>query len=139
MKKVNIAKGEELSASQMLSNRTDSDFDEVDRAVKEIIEDVRKRGDEAVYYYMHKFGGPTKEQMGPLRVSDEEIQAAYDSCEPEVISAFEKAAENIRSFHRHQLTSTWSYTEGNDIMLGQLIRPIKNVGVYIPGGTAAYP
>ncbi|MGI6206065.1 MAG: histidinol dehydrogenase [Anaerovoracaceae bacterium] len=139
MKRINIQKGSELEASQMLSNRTDSDFDEVDRSVKEIVEDVRKRGDEAVYYYMHKFGGPSKEQMGPLRVTSEEIQQAYDSCEPEVISAFEKAAENIRRFHQHQLNKTWSYTEGKNIMLGQLIRPIKNVGVYIPGGTAAYP
>ncbi len=136
MKIVNIAKGSELSASQMLSNRTDSDFDDVDRTVKEVIEDVRKRGDEAVFYYMHKFGGPTKEQMGQLRVTEEEIQEAYVACEPDVISAFEKAADNIRRFHKHQLNETWSYREGNGIMLGQIIRPIKNVGVYIPGGSA---
>ena len=131
-----IKKGDELSASRMLSNRTDSDFEEVDKVVKEIIEDVRVRGDEALYYYMHKFGGPDHDQMGNLRVSEAEIQQAYDDCESRVIEAFEKAAENIREFHSHQLFSTWTYKKGKDIVLGQLIRPISNVGVYIPGGTA---
>ncbi len=136
MKIIEIKKGDELSASQMLSNRTDSDFEEIDRTVREVIEDVRVRGDEALYHYMHKFGGPSKEQMGNLRVTDAEVQQAYEECEPRVIEAFEKAAENIREFHSHQLVSTWSYKKGKDIVLGQLIRPIKNVGVYIPGGTA---
>ena len=136
MKIIEIKKGDELSASQMLSNRTDSDFEEIDRTVREVIEDVRVRGDEALYHYMHKFGGPSKEQMGDLRVTDAEVQQAYEECEPRVIEAFEKAAENIREFHSHQLVSTWSYKKGKDIVLGQLIRPIKNVGVYIPGGTA---
>ena len=66
MKIAEIRKGDELSASQMLSNRADSDFEEVDKTVKEIIEDVRARGDDAVYHYMHKFGGLSREQMGPL-------------------------------------------------------------------------
>lgn len=136
MKIAEIKKGEELSASQFLSNRTDSDFREVDETVREIIEDVRKRGDEALYYYMHRFGGPSREVMGPLRVSEEEILQAYEECEPRVIRAFEKAAENIREFHSHQLASTWTYKKGHDIVLGQLVRPIRNAGVYIPGGTA---
>ena len=136
MKIAEIRKGDELSASQMLSNRADSDFEEVDKTVKEIIEDVRARGDDAVYHYMHKFGGPSREQMGPFRVTDEEVVQAYENCEPRVIEAFKKAAENIREFHSHQLMSTWSYKKGKGIVLGQLIRPIQNVGVYIPGGTA---
>ena len=136
MKIAEIRKGDELSASQMLSNRADSDFEEVDKTVKEIIEDVRARGDDAVYHYMHKFGGPSREQMGPFRVTDEEVEQAYENCEPRVIEAFKKAAENIREFHSHQLMSTWSYKKGKGIVLGQLIRPIQNVGVYIPGGTA---
>lgn len=136
MKIAEIKKGDELTASGMLSNRTDSDFEAVDRTVKEVVDDVRARGDEALYYYTEKFGGPSKADMGNLRVSEEELQEAYDSCEPEVISAIEKAAENIREFHSHQLVSTWTYEKGKNIVLGQLIRPIKNVGVYIPGGTA---
>ncbi len=139
MKIVTVKKGEELNATAVLSNRTDSDFDAIDKVVKEVIEDVRVRGDEALYHYMHKFGGPDKEAMGPLRVTQQELEEAYQSVEPEVISAFETAAKNIRSFHEHQLTETWSYREGEDILLGQLIRPIRNAGVYIPGGTAAYP
>lgn len=136
MKIAEIKKGEELLATRLLSNRTEGDFREVDETVKTIIEDVRERGDEALYYYMHKFGGPDRETMGSLRVTEEEIQQAYEACEPRVISAFEKAAENIWEFHSHQLFSTWSYKKGHDILLGQLVRPVKNVGVYIPGGTA---
>ena len=136
MKITKIRKGQELSASQMLSNRTDSDFREIDETVRKIADDVRARGDEAVYEYMHRFGGPSKEQMGDFRVSEEEIQQAFRECEPRVIEAFQKAAENIREFHEHQLISSWSYEKGHNILLGQLIRPIRNVGVYIPGGTA---
>ncbi len=139
MKIVTVKKGEELNATSVLSNRTDSDFDAIDKVVKEVIEDVRVRGDEALYHYMHKFGGPDKEAMGSLRITPRELEEAYESVEPEVIAAFETAAKNIRSFHEHQLTKTWSYREGEDILLGQLIRPIRNAGVYIPGGTAAYP
>lgn len=139
MKTLIVKKGEELEAARILSNRTDDDFDAVDATVKEVIARVRAEGDDALYYYSEKFGGPGKAETGSLRVTEEELEEAYRSVEPEVIAALELAAENIRSFHEKQLQKTWSYTKGDNIMLGQLIVPIQNVGVYVPGGTAAYP
>ncbi|MEI3500652.1 MAG: histidinol dehydrogenase [Anaerovoracaceae bacterium] len=139
MKTLIVKKGEELKAARILSNRTDDDFDAVDATVKEVIARVRAEGDDALYYYSEKFGGPGKTETGPLRVTKEELEEAYRSVEPEVTAALELAAENIRSFHEKQLQKTWSYTKGDNIMLGQLIVPIQNVGVYVPGGTAAYP
>lgn len=139
MKTLIVKKGEELKAARILSNRTDDDFDAVDATVKEVIARVRAEGDDALYYYSEKFGGPGKTETGPLRVTEEELKEAYRSVEPEVTAALELAAENIRSFHEKQLQKTWSYTKGDNIMLGQLIVPIQNVGVYVPGGTAAYP
>ncbi len=139
MKKLIVKKGEELSAAGILSNRTDDDFDSIDATVKEVIARVREEGDTALHYYSEKFGGPGKDAVGELRVSEAELEDAYSSVEPEVIAALETAAENIRSFHEKQLQKTWSYTKGEDIMLGQLILPIQNAGVYVPGGTAAYP
>ena len=139
MKTLIVKKGEELKAARILSNRTDDDFDAVDATVKEVIARVRAEGDDALYYYSEKFGGPGKAETGPLRVTEEELEEAYRSVEPEVNAALELAAENIRSFHEKQLQKTWSYTKGDNIMLGQLIVPIQNVGVYVPGGTAAYP
>ena len=136
MKIVRIKKGQEADAVSFLSNRTDEDFEEIDAAVKEIISGVRRGGDDSLYHFTEKFGGPGREIIGQLRVTEEELKEAYDSVEPEVISSFEKAAANIRSFHEKQKMTTWTYNEGHDIMLGQLIVPIQNVGVYIPGGTA---
>ena len=139
MKTLIVKKGEELEAARILSNRTDDDFDAVDATVKEVIARVRAEGDDALYYYSEKFGGPGKAETGPLRVTEEELEEAYRSVEPEVTAALELAAENIRSFHEKQLQKTWSYTKGDNIMLGQLIVPIQNVGVYVPGGKAVYP
>lgn len=136
MKIIEIKKGDELSAAGFLSNRTDSDFDEIDKSVKEIIAGVKKDGDKALHYYSEKFGGPGEKQIKQLRVSQEEIEDAYNSVEQEFINTLNKAAANIRAFHEKQLQKTWRYEEGNGILLGQLIRPIKNVGVYVPGGTA---
>lgn len=136
MKKEFIKKGKEAEAVSFLSNRTDDDFDAIDASVKEIISKVREKGDSAVYELTEKYGGASKDVIGDLRVSDAEIDEAWNAVGSEIIKTFELAAENIRRFHEKQLQKTWSYTEGNDIMLGQLIRPVKNVGITIPGGSA---
>lgn len=136
MKLEYIKKGREADAIRLLSNRTEEDFERIDASVKEIISSVRKEGDSALYELTEKYGGPSKEIIGDLRVSESEIKQAYDAVEPDVLRSFELAAENIRSFHEKQLQKTWSYKTGNDILLGQLIRPVKNVGITIPGGSA---
>lgn len=136
MQIIRIAKGDELKATASLSNRTDEDFDEIDESVKEIIKEVRRDGDAALFRLNEKFGGPSKEKMPSLRVTEQEINEGYESVEKDIIEAYRIAAENIRSFHEKQKLESWSYEKGNGIRLGQLIRPISDVGITIPGGAA---
>ncbi len=136
MKILNVKKGEEAEAVKALPNRTDEDFRDIDSRVAEIISEVRAKGDEALYGFTEKFGGPSKEKMGSLRVSREEIDEAYESVEDEVKRAFGTASSNIRAFHEKQKQDTWKYSSGKDIVLGQLLRPIENVGICVPGGSA---
>jgi histidinol dehydrogenase len=102
-------------------------------AVKEIISDVRKNGDRALRELTEKFDGTLLESFA---VSPVEIEEAYQVVDPSIIR---EAAENIRSFHEKQLRPSWMVTEENGTMLGQKITPLDSVGVYVPGGTAAYP
>ncbi|MGN1349597.1 MAG: histidinol dehydrogenase [Anaerovoracaceae bacterium] len=127
----NISKGEEAAAAELLGNRTEEDFEAVDRTVKEIIADVRANGDEAIYRYNRKFSGWDGTD---LRVSEEEIREAMDAVEPEMMEALKLAAANIREFHQKQLAETWTYERKPGVTLGQLIRPIQNIGVTVPGG-----
>ncbi len=136
MQIVRIKKGEESRASALLSNRTDSDFEQVDATVREVIETVRAEGDAAVRRFTEQFGGAARDILTDFRVSESEMEEAWAATEDHVKAAFEEAAANIRSFHEHQLQETWTYEKEGGIMLGQLIRPIRHVGVYIPGGAA---
>lgn len=108
----------------------------VEATVAEIIADVRKNGDEALRRYAMKFD---RADITDLEVTKEEIQQAYDSVDPEFIKILETAAENIRAFHKHQIRSGFVCDPRDGVVLGQKIIPIARVGLYIPGGTAAYP
>jgi histidinol dehydrogenase len=109
---------------------------EVEAAVSEILENVRKSGDAAVKAYLEKFDNVRLEN---LRVPQAEIDAAYDSCDREFIRILETAAENIRGFHELQLREGFHWAKGNGILVGQRVLPLEKVGIYVPGGTAAYP
>lgn len=108
----------------------------VENIVKDIIENVRENGDKALLEYNRKFD---KAETDELEVSAEEIQAAYDSTDPELIRVMEEAAQNIRDFHSHQKRNSFIISEKDGIVLGQKVMPIQRAGVYVPGGTAAYP
>ncbi|MEB3103163.1 histidinol dehydrogenase [Ferviditalea candida] len=105
-------------------------------AVKEIIERVRLEGDLAVRHYTEKFD---RVAVGELRVEQEEIRAAYEKVEADFLEAIREAAANIRAFHEKQKRHTWMDLQPDGAILGQLIRPLRRVGVYVPGGKAAYP
>lgn len=105
--------------------------------VRRIVNDVRKRGDEALIEWTKKIDGV--DLAGNFVVSEEKISAAKKFVEPEVLAALERAAENIRRFHTEQLPHSWITWRGENSMLGQAIIPLERVGVYVPGGTAAYP
>jgi len=111
---------------------------EVEDSVKEILAAVRKRGDEAVIDYTERFDGVllTPEEM---RVSEDEVLAAYDRVSDEEVEALRLAAERIARFHERQLPQSWFFQEETGAFLGQRVLPLDAVGVYVPGGKAAYP
>ena len=104
--------------------------------VSDIIADVRKNGDKALYAYAEKFD---KAQLSSLEVSPEEIDEAFASVEPRFLQILRDAAENIRVFHRAQKKNSFIINEKPGVIIGQKVIPIEKVGLYVPGGTAAYP
>lgn len=104
--------------------------------VADIIADVKENGDTAVKAYCAKFD---KAELTSLEVTTEEIQEAISQVEPEFLDILREAAENIRSFHSRQVRNSFVIADKPGIVLGQKITPIEKVGVYVPGGTAAYP
>lgn len=108
----------------------------VQDAVSAIIADVAARGDDALFEYARRFDGA---ELSALEVSREEIDAAYDAVDPEFRAVLERAAENIRAYHRHELQEPFQFQKEDGTILGMKITPIENVGLCIPGRTAAYP
>lgn len=104
--------------------------------VKNILSDIRTRGDEALREYTEKFD---RVQLASFSVTEEEIAEAYKTVDEDFVAIVREAAENIRFFHEKQLRPSWMTTEENGTILGQKITPLDSVGVYVPGGTAAYP
>ena len=111
---------------------------EVDVAgiVADIIADVRARGDAALYEYCEKFD---KVKLDALEVSPEEFDAATRAVEPAFLEVLETAAANIRAFHEKQVRNSFILTGDNGVVMGQKVTPLDRVGLYVPGGTAAYP
>ena len=108
----------------------------VDAIVADILENVRQNGDAAVKAYTEKFDGKAPEK---LQISREEIKELMKQCEPNFLEALERAAENIRDFHKRQKQQSWLDTKANGVILGQRVRGLARAGIYVPGGTAAYP
>ena len=108
----------------------------VEAIVADIIADVRTNGDKAVLAYDLKFD---KAELTTLLVSQAEIDEAFATVDPEFLAILEQAAENIRNFHSKQVRSSFVIADKPGIVLGQKVTPIEKVGVYVPGGTAAYP
>ena len=104
--------------------------------VKGIIEDVKANGDSALKAYCEKFDKVT---LDCLEVTKEEIDMAIASVDPELIRVMEKAKENIYAFHKRQVRNSFVMQEEDGVVMGQRITPIERVGLYVPGGTAAYP
>jgi histidinol dehydrogenase len=104
--------------------------------VKAIIEEVRVRGDEAVREYTEKYDDS---YLDTFSVSQKEFDEAFQEIDQSLVEVIKEAAENIRSYHMKQLRPSWMTTEENGTILGQKITPLDSVGVYVPGGTAAYP
>ncbi|MBT2727504.1 histidinol dehydrogenase [Bacillus sp. ISL-75] len=127
-----------LKVSELISIKRsiEAGTSEQQEVVKKIIAEIRTRGDEALREYTEKFD---RVNLSSFSVTDKEIEAAYQQIDQRFISIVQEAAENIRAFHEKQLRPSWMTTEENGTVLGQKITPLDSVGVYVPGGTAAYP
>lgn len=106
--------------------------------VSAIIEDVRQRGDEAVIEYTRRFDG-VEVNAGALRVTEEMLRQSAERVEPQIVAALRVAIANVKTFHELQLEQSWEITPREGVWLGQRIAPLERVGLYVPGGTAAYP
>ncbi len=131
---IKILKYNEVENSEIFS-RAEINFN-VEEIVADIIYNVRKNGDKALYEYCEKFD---KAKLSNLLVTQEEIDNAVSVVEPKFIEILEKAASNIRKFHEKQLRNSFIINDENGIVIGQKVIPVDRAGLYVPGGTAAYP
>ncbi len=111
----------------------------VERVVREIIEDVRVRGDAALLEYTRRFDGLDAAHAAALQVDDDRLAAAFDALDAPQRDALEFASGRIHDYHRRQRQESWSYRDADGTLLGQQVTAIERVGVYVPGGKAAYP
>ena len=108
----------------------------VESIVTGIIENVKANGDKALFEYCEKFDKVT---LSSLEVTEKEIEEAFEIADPEFVKIVEEAAENIRAFHEKQVRNSFIISENDGVITGQKVTPIEKVGLYVPGGTAAYP
>jgi len=137
MKIIHYQDAEFSQAVDRLVNRSELDLSNKDEVVRQILAEVKEGGDEAVLKFTWKFDGGNM-NLSDLRVTEEEVKRAYEQVTPEQESALRQAAENIRKFHQKQTQKSWQVEE-DGALLGQLVRPLETVGIYVPGGKAAYP
>ena len=111
----------------------------VQEAVTNIVNDVRSRGDEALIEYTNKFDRTSASTMADLELTQEQLQAALDGLDEKQRTALITAADRVRDYHEKQKQDSWQYTEADGTVLGQKVTPMDRVGIYVPGGKAAYP
>ena len=133
--RMEILKYDKETANDLIK-RSQADISEVLNIVSDILKDVKENKDEAVKRYTAKFD---KAELDDLQVSEDEIKEAYDNLDENLIEALKRASANIEKFHKAQIPEEWFMEVNTGITAGQIIRPINNVGCYIPGGRAAYP
>ena len=121
-----------------LLQRSPNHYGQYESAVAEIIETVKKGGDEALFSYTEKFDH-CKMDAAHIRVTREEIDEAYQKVDADFVEVMKKSAANIRAFHEKQLRNSWFDPKPDGTILGMKILPIASAGVYVPGGKAAYP
>lgn len=137
MRIVTLNKESKQNLLKDLLKRSPNQYGDYEAAVNEILNAVRKEGDNAVFSYTEKFD-KVRLTSETVRATREEIQEAYEKVEPSLIEVMKKARENIISFHEKQRQRSWFDAEDGKI-LGQKITPLNRVGVYVPGGKAVYP
>ena len=121
-----------------LLKRDPNNYGEYENTVREIVERIRKEGDTALFEYTRRFDGAA---MNPasIRVTEKEIREAMKEVDPALLAVMKKSMENIRRYHEKQLKNSWFDTQPDGTILGQKVTALESVGVYVPGGKAAYP
>ena len=138
MKIIKLTEETQQNLLKDLIKRSPDDYGPYEATVKEIVANVHENGDAALLGYTAKFD---KAELSPetMRVTEEEIKAAYDAVDPELLSVIRKAIKNIEEYHELQKRNSWITTKPDGSILGQKIAPVEYAGVYVPGGKAAYP
>lgn len=138
MRIVSLTQESKENLLENLLKRSPNHYGEFEGQVASIVEDVRKRRDEAVFEYTRKFD-KADISAANIRVTEEEITQAYEQVDPALVEIMKKALVNIRSYHEKQRKYSWFDSKPDGTMLGQKITPLDTVGVYVPGGKAVYP
>ncbi len=138
MRILHLDKDTKRSLLEELLKRSPNHYGQYEKSVKEILEEVKLRGDEAVFEYTERFDG-ARTDVSNIRVTSGEIEEAYRLTDDALIEVIRKALHNIRTYHEKQRQTSWFDSNPDGIILGQKITPLRRVGVYVPGGKAAYP
>lgn len=125
--------------AQKLNNRKEEISIEVNNAVNDIINDIRKNGNQALINYCRKFDGYQIKDENDFVVSNQEKEEALKQVDQDYIRILERTKQQITEFHKNQIDKSWSLYKDNGVIMGQMVRPIERVALYVPGGTAAYP
>ncbi len=138
MRRIRLDEASMENILESLLKRSPNQYDSYQDTVNEILNEVKEKGDEALFRYTKKFD---KAEITPdnIRVTKEEIQEAYAQVEASLVEVMKKSLANIQDFHKKQLRNSWIETREDGVILGQRITPLESVGVYVPGGKAAYP
>jgi len=133
-----IRRGEVRELLGQLAARSVALDAELMRLVASIVDDVRTRGDRALIDYTARFD-KVELQRSELRITEEQLRRSAQDVDKRVVQALREAIRNVRTFHQRQLEASWTIEPAAGIQLGQRITPLERVGLYVPGGTAAYP
>lgn len=139
MLKIVDYKGNLEAVANKLDSRKESVNKEVNEAVLKIIEDINTRGNEALFEYCLKFDGYKINNEADLIVSEAEKEEALQLVDADYLRILERTKDQITQFHKNQIDKSWSLFKDNGVIMGQMVRPIERVALYVPGGTASYP
>jgi histidinol dehydrogenase len=139
IRRLSTAQADFSAQLEQLTSIESSQDESVERAVGEILAEVRRRGDEALLEYTGRFDRVKVARVADLELPKQALAQALAGLDAERRGALEQAAARVRGFHERQLAQSWQYTEADGTVLGQRVTPLDRVGLYVPGGKAAYP
>lgn len=138
MRIVKLTENERNNILENLLKRSPGQYMEYEGTVREILDNIRERKDEALFEYTKKFDGAVI-NPGNIKVTKEEIEEAYKAVDPGMVDIIRKSLSNIYEYHKKQVRYSWFDSKPDGTILGQKVTPLSRVGVYVPGGKAAYP